>query len=239
MKTKIAGWSRRYQTALRRYLAQGSAASVQPTLGLGRQAVILGLETLDLARIHEQALMALVSPSGSLRNMQKTIARAKSFFAEAIVPIEKTHRAAQETNVQVNQLTQTLRRRTMESSAATRRLKRGVARRRAAEAVLKKSGAHRIGLLQESRRLQNRLRDQMRAMLVAQESGRQKSSSQLHDEIAQTLLAIHVRLLTLKKATKASTESLKKEIAETQRLVKQSVAMIQRLAHEYGANHEA
>ena len=40
-------------------LKQGPQASLQPAQELGREAVILGLETLDLARIHEQALATL------------------------------------------------------------------------------------------------------------------------------------------------------------------------------------
>ena len=237
MNTAQTRWSRRYQLALRQHLKQSPRASLQPALRLGRQAVTLGLEPLDLALIHEQALRALVSPGGSLRTRQKMVEQAERFFAEAIVPIEKTHRAARKITVRVNQLTQTLRRRTAESASSTRHLKLGIVRRQAAEAALKVSGEHHRQLLQKSRQLQKFLRDQTRTMLSAQETERQKSSHQLHDEIAQTLLAIDVRLLALKKAAHAKTEILNKEIAETQRLVNQSVMTIQRLAHEYGASH--
>lgn len=238
-KVELVGWSRRYQAALRKHLAPGPEGSLQTAFRLGRQAVALGLETLDVARIHERALMTLVLPGGSSRTRERAIARAKSFFAEAIVPIERTHRAALKADVRFHQLAQTLRRRSVESSASNRHLERGIVQRQAAEAALKKSGKHRIGLLQESRRLQKSLRDQTRAMLSAQENERQKASRQLQDEIAQTLLAIDVRLLTLKNAAKAKTGTLKKEIAETQRLVRQSVKMIDRLSREYGICHEA
>jgi len=79
----------------------------------------------------------------------------------------------------------------------------------------------------------------MRKILSANEDKRQKASSKLQNEIAQILVAIHVRLLTLKEATKANTENLKKEIAETERLVKESVQTIKRLAYESGVHHEA
>jgi hypothetical protein len=59
MKQKIIGLSQRYVTALRKSLKQGPRASLQPALRLGRQAVALGLETLELARIHERALATL------------------------------------------------------------------------------------------------------------------------------------------------------------------------------------
>ena len=238
-EARTSGWPRRYGAALRKHLAPGSQASLQPAFRLGRQAVALGLETLDLARIHEQALTTLVMSGRSSRTRERMIERAMSFFAEAIVPIERTHPAALKADVRFQQLAQTLRQRSVESSASKRHLERGVARRRAAEAALKKSGQHRLKLLQKSRRLQERLREQTRTMLSAQEDERKKSSRQLQDEIAQTLLAINVRLLTLKNAGRAKTETLRKEIAETQRLVRQSVLTIRRLGHEYGACHES
>ena len=67
---------------------------------------------------------------------------------------------------------------------------------------------------------------------------RQKTSRQLHDEITQTLVAINLRLLTLKRSVKTNSENLKKEIAETQRLVQQSKKPIHRLAQKILAKHE-
>ena len=65
MKRKIDALSRRYQAALRSYLKKGPRASLQPAQRLGRRAMTLGLETLDLARIHAGALIALVLPGNS------------------------------------------------------------------------------------------------------------------------------------------------------------------------------
>lgn len=232
------GWARRYRTALRAHLAQGPGSSLQPALGLGRQAVALGLETLDVARFHERALTTVVSPGGSSRTRQRMIERAKSFFAETIVPIEKTHRAALKADVRVNQLTQTLRRRTVESSASTRRLKRSIIQRHEAEESLKKSGDHHAQLLAESRRLQKHLRHLTREILSAQEDERQKTSHELHDEVAQNLIAIDLPLLKLKKAARVSTASLKKEIAKTQRLVKESAKKLNRFDSEFIIGHK-
>ena len=80
---------------MRKHLKQGPRASLQPAAqGLGRQAMAIGLETLDLARIHEQALITLVLPSYSPGTRDAMVRRAGTFFAEAITPIEKTHRTA-------------------------------------------------------------------------------------------------------------------------------------------------
>jgi signal transduction histidine kinase len=235
--TKKTEWSRRYQVALRKYLAQGAQASLLPALGLGRRAVALGLETLDLARMHKQALMTIAVSGGTSKTRPKTIEQAKSFFAEAIVPIEKTHRAALKDDVRVNQLKQTLQKRTAESSVSSRHLEQGVSRRRASEAALKKSGKQHTNLLQEASRLQDRLRYQTREILSAQENERKEMSRQLHDEIAQTLLGINVWLLTLKTLDKAKTETFNIEIANTQRLVKQFIKRVNQFAHEFIIPH--
>lgn len=236
---EIARWSKRYPVALRTYLGQGPRATLRSALGLGRQAAALGLEPLDVARIHEQALNALIVPNGSPRSRQRLLSRTKAFFEETIVPIEQTHAAAQADVRHVAELDAELRQRTAESSASTQRLKQGVVRRQSAETDLKKSGERHARLVEKSQGLEGRLQGQMRQILAAQEDERRTSSRKLQNEIAQILVAIHVRLLTLKEAAKANTDSLKKEIAETQALVKQSVMAIQRLAYEGDVHHEA
>jgi signal transduction histidine kinase len=238
INTETAKYFRRYQAALRKHLKQGPGASLQPALSLGSRIAALGLETLDLSRFHEQALMALLSPSDSSGARQRMIKRAKLFFAEAIVPIEKTHRAALKADVCVHQLTKTLRRRTVESSASTRYLERGIAKRQSVEAALKKSGKRHTKLLAELHRLQKQLRDLTRTSLLAQEDERQESSSQLHDDMAQALIAIDLRLLMLKKSARTSTANLRKEIDKTQQLVKKSVKRINLFAHEFVIQHK-
>lgn len=235
--TETVRWSRRYQVALRKHLKPGLGLNLEPATRLGQQAVALGLEPLDVARIHEHALTTLALP-GTSRAQQRMVDRAKRFFAETVVPIEKTHREALKTDVRVNQLTRILHRRTMESSVVTRHLERGITQRRAAEAALKKSREHRLHLLRKSSRLQQRLRVQAHEIFAAQENERHRNSRELQNEIAQILLAINLRLLTVKASAKSDTENLEKEIVGTQELVRKSVSTIQRLAHELGGTHE-
>ena len=134
----------------------------------------LGLETLDLARIHEQALIALVLPSCSPGARDGMIKRAEAFFAEAITPIEKTHRTALEANVRLSQLNRTLRRRTVDLAASNRQLKQEIARRKAVEEALKKSEQHYSQLLEQSRHMQEQLRHLSRQILSAQEEERKE-----------------------------------------------------------------
>jgi signal transduction histidine kinase len=220
--------------ALRKYLKERPRASLQPARGLGRKAMALGLETLDVARIHEAAVAALEASS----SRDGIIKRAEMFFAEAITPIEKTHRAALKANVHLHQLARTLDRRSVELAASGRHLKRGIVQRKAAEEALKQSGKYRTDLLEQSRLVQEHLRHLTHQILLAQEDKRTKMSHELHDEIAQTLLGINVRLLTLKKEATVNARGLKKEIAGTQRLVEKSKKTMSRFADELGKHHD-
>src|ERR1043166_6809116 len=133
MTRKLTGLSRRYHAALRKHLKQDSPASSEPAQRLGRQAMATGLETLDLASIHEQALIALVLPSYSARTRDRMVRRAGTFFAEAITPIERTHRTAQEANVHLNRTIEALHRRSADLDDSNRRLRQEIAQRKSVE----------------------------------------------------------------------------------------------------------
>ena len=235
MKRKLIQLSRNYASALRKHVKRGPRASLQAARDLGRQAVAVGLETLDVARMHDEAL-AVLEASASRDGVLK---RAEIFFTEAITPIEKTHHAALKASLHLSRLNQTLDRRTADLAATNRSLKQGIARRRTVEKALRKSGAHSEKLLEESRQLQRHLRRLTHKILSAQEDKRKQISHNLQDEIAQTLLGINVRLLTLRKQAGLNADRLKKDIASTQRLVDKSVKSINRFAREFGKHHEA
>lgn len=232
MKRKLTGLTRQYRAALRKHLKQGPRASMQRAQGLGRQAMALELETLDLARIHEHALIKLVLPSYSPGTRDAMVRRAGTFFAEAITPIEKTHRIAREANSHLSQVNRSLRRRTVELTASNRQLKQEIIQRKSAEEALRKSEQHSRQLLEQSRHMQEQLRRLSRQLLSAQEEERKKISRELHDVIAQTLTSINVRLAALKKDATLNTKGLDRSIARTQKLVEQSVNIVHRFARE-------
>jgi two-component system, NarL family, sensor histidine kinase DegS len=234
MKAKLSRLSRRYLTALRANLNRGPRA-IPPrgtALVLGRRALALGLQTLDMARIHEQSLTTLMPPGGFSGTRDGVIKRAETFFIEAITPIEQSHRVAMETNVQLSQLNQTLRQRTIELAAANRSLKQEIVRRRAGEEALKKGKEYYRQLLEQSRQQQEQLRHLARQMLSAQEEERKNISRELHDEIAQTLTGINIHLAALSNEAAVNTKGLKKSISRTQRLVEKSVNIVHRFARE-------
>jgi signal transduction histidine kinase len=229
MKHKLNRLSQCYVTALRKHLEQGPRAGLSPALGLGRRAVALGLETLDLARIHERAVADLELSS----RKDGYIERARIFFTEAITPIEETHRAARKARTHLHQLTELLGRRTVELAATNGQLQRGIARRKTVEAALKKSGERYARLLKDSLQLQAGLRKLAHQMLAAQEDERHKFSHELQDEIAQTLLGINVRLFSLKQGARSNTRGFENEIASTQRLVAKSAQSVRQAARKF------
>ena len=203
-------------------------ASLQPALELGRQAVVLGLETLELARMHERAFATLeLSPA------KRPKRQAEIFFTEAIIPIVETHRAARQSKIDLGRLTEKLDVRTAELASTNRRLQLGIVRRKSVEAALKKSGIHYSKLLKDSLHLQAGLRELTHQVLAAQEDERRKMSFELQNEIAQTLLGINARLLSLKEDARLNAHGLKNEIAATRQLVVKSAKSVRRVAREF------
>jgi signal transduction histidine kinase len=232
MHDKRTELSRLYQLALRQYLKQGSASDMEPARELGRHAMTMGLETLDMARIHEIALASLVLPSYIYGTHSSLMGRAGLFFAEAITPIEQTHRGAREANTQLNHIVKALSARTQELANSVEELKQEIIQRRAVEESLRASELTSSILLDKSRQMQEELRHLSRQLLSVQEEERRKISRELHDVIAQTLASINVRLASLKAEATISTAQLQKKITSTQRLVEKSVDIVHRFARE-------
>lgn len=230
MKRKIIELSQLYAPALRKHLQADAAGGLGAALKLGRLAAADGMETLDLARVHELALLEL----GIAEATAEELKRSETFFNEAITPIVETHRAARENRSQLKQQGETLNRRTKELAASNRQLQQGILRRKRVEEALKESGVHYAKLLKDSLELQAGLRRLTRQVLAAQEDERRKISSELQDQIAQTLLGINVRLITLQQEAKVNTKGLQDEIASTQRLVARSAKSVRRVARQFG-----
>ena len=229
MKRKF---SRLYQSALLRYLKQGPSAPLRSARGLGEEALRAGLQTLDIAKLHEQILVNKVMPGLSPIRRAIQIKQAGVFFTEAITPIEKIHPDARAASAHLNQIVEMLSERTVELAASNLELEREIIHRKTAEAALKKSEHHYSELLEESDRLQTQLRQLSRKILSTQEEERREISRELHDVIAQTLTGINVRLATLKKEAATNTKGLDRNIARTQRLVEKSVDIVHQFARE-------
>src|SRR5438874_1271976 len=90
--------ARRYAATLRRFLARRQEATLEQAYKLGRDTVAARLGILDIARIHQQSLDALLQLSAGGKKRRQALKAAESFFLESLSPFEATHRGFSETN---------------------------------------------------------------------------------------------------------------------------------------------
>jgi hypothetical protein len=235
--TPLSRLEGRYLKALRHHIRDDSGTA--RNRHLGDHAVAIGLETLDLARIHDQALAKLLTAAGSPKERDAMTKQAGEFFTEAVMPLEETHRIALEASAHLMEIIETLGRRMEELASSKRELERETSDREASEAALKKSRIALDALLGESRMLEAQLKAMVHQILLTNEQQKHLVSTQLRDEIAQTLLGLHVRLLALKQEVTDNHASITQEIAATQQLVEESVQTIQRFAQKLAPRHES
>lgn len=232
LKKKIQRLSRRYEAELRSRLRNGPRPTADRAEGLGRDAVLQGLETLDLAKIHGRTLLAIMPSDCSAAVRDRTVKKAGLFFLDVVTPIEKTHRATLENVAELKFTNESLQLRTVELTTAVRRLKIEVDQRKSAERSLRESEHNHRVMLREAREMQIRLRHLSHQILSAQEAERKEISRELHDEIVQTLTGINVQLASLKIESGANKKSLSKHISYTQRLVEKSVDIVHQFARD-------
>ena len=230
MKTKFPALARNYLSAFGNFLKPGAGSNLDAARDLGQQAIKLGLATLDLARIHEEALIPLLAPHSSARIRDRVIRRGVVFFTEAITPLEETHRGAREANVDMERMVATLTQRTKQLADSNRKLKDEIVQRKATEDSLRTSEQHASQLLEKSRAMQEELRLLSRRLLFVQEDERKRISRELHDVVAQNLSGINVQLAALKKQSTADVKTIYQNIASTQLLVQKSVQIVHRFA---------
>jgi len=227
-----------YLAALRAHLAQDARMDPQAPHDLGTAALACGLDTLELARIHDQAVLMLLKDPPLHATPEDLSRRAESFFTETVMPIEATHRLALEAAADLRQALSTLERRTRDLADSKEVLQEQIAGRQEAENSLRISRDSSSRLLRDSRSLEEHLRDLARKILSANEAERKKMSLHLNDEIAQSLLGINLRMLALKMDISADQANLALEIATTQQLVDASANLIRRLAREFSTRYE-
>ena len=136
------------------------------------------------------------------------------------------------TDITDRKLAEAAQRRLAVMTASNRKLEQEIVRRQAVEKALQKSEQHQSRLLEESRSMQEQLRQLSRQILQAQEEERKRISRELHDVIAQTLTGINIRLATLKKTAGLNPKDFDRNITRTQQLVEKSVNLVHQFARE-------
>src|SRR5689334_20789109 len=92
MKEERPALTARYLIALRSHLGRKSRRSGGRAQSLGRAVLAGGMVQLDLAVMHEQAVIALASSHDFNNTRNGALKRAGGFFAEALIPLEAAQR---------------------------------------------------------------------------------------------------------------------------------------------------
>lgn len=211
MNETVRDWSRLHTEALRKYLAHGDESNLQHAYELGRGALFQGLGVLDMARLHQEALITFLQQRPSNEETLRAAQAGETFFFEMLPPYEAAHRGFRDACQKLRQLNQTLEERNRALAAANAELEREVTERKRAEERL--------------RRLSSRI-------LQIQEEERKRISRELHDEVGQALTAAIVSLSVLEKKVARQGKALREKIGHTQRQLEATLENIHRFARE-------
>jgi signal transduction histidine kinase len=232
MKNARTALSARYLLTLRRHLDQPSEESRGRAERLGRAAVACGIVSADLAILHEQAMATLAPSQLSSAARAKSHQRGVRFLTHAIGPLEAAQKATRTANRRLLQRNEMLLRQAGALTKSNGLLENEIVRRKAGEAVIKKGERDYRNLFIESQFMQKKLRQLTRQIISAQEEERKQISRELHDEVVQTLVGINVELSALATGASLGVHTLKVKIAQTQRIVENSVKAVHRFARE-------
>jgi signal transduction histidine kinase len=111
VKAAVGGLTGEYAMALGEHLEDGGEEGLHCAYELGRAAVRDGIGVLELAFLHQEALVAwllrmLAAPDGAV-----AARRASEFLAESLAPFEMTRRGVQEANDSLKGINKELERR--------------------------------------------------------------------------------------------------------------------------------
>jgi signal transduction histidine kinase len=100
-----------YSRALLTYLERGGEDALLQAYQVGRDALAHGLGVLEVAALHQEALVSALLQMLAPTESSRIAKRASEFFAETLAPFEMTRRGFQEANAILSDLNDELRRR--------------------------------------------------------------------------------------------------------------------------------
>ena len=116
--------------------------------------------------------------------------------------------------------------------ARNRQLQAEIKEHKRAEQALRQSEMHFHRLLNESREMQESLRELTNEILRTREEERQRISRELHDEVGQSLAAISLALTTLSNHAMSNSSAGGQNLSHTQSLLQETMKAVQGFARD-------
>jgi signal transduction histidine kinase len=111
VKQVLAELTPRYAEALRSYFEGGGESPLLDAYQLGRAAIARGVSVLEMAALHQEALVAALLRMMAPQESTGIARKASEFFAEALAPFEMTRRGFQEANALLRDMNRELEQR--------------------------------------------------------------------------------------------------------------------------------
>ena len=206
-KDEMIQFDHRYRDALVLHLGKRRRQYVSKAgRMLGRDAFSKGITIGEIVRTHGKAMnQSLLSHSGNSKLEDQFLERTNAFLLEVISVIEtKTLGQLSSLNSSNQKLHEQLKEETNRCSQ----------------------------LVTQSKILERQSRKLAHKFIQAQEEERKQISRDLHDQVAQTLASINVRLAMLKEMSIQDSRSFRLKIGQTQKMVEHSVRIVHLFARK-------
>jgi signal transduction histidine kinase len=92
MTIALGELTEQYSAALREYCAEGGEDALFRAYQLGRRAAGEGFSVLEMAAVHQKALMAVLVEMSAVDESTRVVRRASELFADCLAPFELTRR---------------------------------------------------------------------------------------------------------------------------------------------------
>jgi PAS domain S-box-containing protein len=130
---------REYREALATYAASGQEEHLQAAYEIGRSALNSGLGVLDMARLHQEALLNLVASTAAPVATLRLAKAVETFLMEALSPFEAAHRGFRDACGRLRELNETLKESNELLAEANARLGQEMVWRKTAQEVAEES----------------------------------------------------------------------------------------------------
>lgn len=111
MNARVGQLTDQYLRALKTYCSEGGEAALLRAYQLGRAALADGLGVLEMAALHQDALVSTLIETLAAQDGARIAERASEFLAESLAPFELTRRGFQELTTTLSDLNRGLQHR--------------------------------------------------------------------------------------------------------------------------------